>query len=139
MWPVAGCISPSWAADGPRGSRLVAPEPFRGRPGAIRELSGTIAWAEGTPKGGAEKFVLRFPKPVLAAFLWSIPYLEHLAEEAETQVTETYLRACWLSSFPNLNQPVGPSSIALLRLTVMTQGEAQSVVETFHGLPPDFR
>ena len=97
----------------------------------LTDLSG----AEGTPKRGAEKFVLKFPEPVLAAFLWSIPYLDNLAAKTETQVVQEYLAARWQSAFPSKALPTGPDSVALLRLSVMAQGEAEAVVEAFSTLP----
>merc|ERR1719277_1031770 len=99
----------------------------------LTDLSG----AEGTPKGGAEKFVVKLPEPVLAAFLWSIPYLEHLNGQTETQVTENYLMARWQSECTPFAGPRGSSSIALLRLTVMAQGDASTVIQAFQSLPPD--
>merc|ERR1712117_803832 len=75
-----------------------------------------LAGAEGTPRAGAEKFVVKFPEPVLASFLWSIPYLEHLIGKTETQVTENYLMARWQSTCTSLGLSNGSSSLALLRL-----------------------
>merc|ERR1719148_589160 len=96
----------------------------------LTDLSG----AEGTPMGGAEKFVLKFPEPVLAAFLWSIPYLDRLAGKTETEVMEQYLVARWQDTFPDALLPTGPRSIALLRLAVMAQSEAGIIAEAFQRL-----
>eukprot|EP00618_Florenciella_parvula_P040248 CAMPEP_0119536304 /NCGR_PEP_ID=MMETSP1344-20130328/49166_1 /TAXON_ID=236787 /ORGANISM="Florenciella parvula, Strain CCMP2471" /LENGTH=998 /DNA_ID=CAMNT_0007578299 /DNA_START=273 /DNA_END=3269 /DNA_ORIENTATION=+ len=81
-----------------------------------------LAGAEATPKGGAEKFVLRFPHAVLASFLWSIPYLGKLVHMTESEVVEDYLKARWQMSTPDRPLPKDRSALALLRLAAMTQG-----------------
>merc|ERR1719440_893024 len=89
-----------------------------------------LAGAEATPLGGAEKFVLKFPHAVLSSFMWSIPYLQKLADESETAVMETYLKARWSTIAKEEPIPDGPESIACMRLAVMAQGD-NSVVSAF--------
>jgi len=101
----------------------------------LTDLSG----AEGTPKGGAEKLVVKFPEPVLAAFLWSIPYLQHLHGQTETKVTESYLTARWERTFPDVTLPSGFTSVALLRLAVMAQNEGHYVIQAFKSLTNDMQ
>merc|ERR1711957_901718 len=55
-----------------------------------------LAGAEGTPLGGVEKFVLKFPHKVLSAFLWSMPFIFKLLDQTETEVVESYLQQRWL-------------------------------------------
>lgn len=50
----------------------------------LTDLSG----AEGTPLAGAERFTRKFPLSVLICFLWSMPYLQRLAEHSETEVVQ---------------------------------------------------
>jgi hypothetical protein len=90
-----------------------------------------LAGAEATPRGGAEKFVLKFPHAVLSSFLWSIPYLQNLAEEEETAVVESYLHARWKAVAPNNPLPEDAFTIACMRLAVMSHGD-HSVVSAFH-------
>jgi len=94
-----------------------------------------LAGAEGSPLAGAEKFTVKFPHAVLQAFLWSIPYLRNLEESTETEVVESYMEARWLSTFPEIELPKGPSSLAKLRLAVMAQGGAREALESFDMLP----
>lgn len=94
-----------------------------------------LAGAEATPLGGAEKLVTKFPKAVLASFLWSMTYLSRLVGMSETALVEQYLEARWHVLLPDLEVPSGPSAIALMRLALMTQAEdAFEVVRAFEGL-----
>eukprot|EP00928_Gymnodinium_smaydae_P019409 TRINITY_DN17441_c0_g2_i1.p1 TRINITY_DN17441_c0_g2~~TRINITY_DN17441_c0_g2_i1.p1 ORF type:complete len:776 (-),score=98.26 TRINITY_DN17441_c0_g2_i1:234-2342(-) len=93
-----------------------------------------LAGACGTPFGGAEKFVLKFPQSVLAAFLWSIPFLGKLTTQTETQIVENYLKCRWRSICPDEPFPEGPESIALARLLIMTQSDDR-VLQSFRMLP----
>lgn len=97
-----------------------------------------LAGAEGTPRAGAEKFVLKFPHAIMREFIWSIPYLRHLEDKRETIVVEAYLKARWAAMFQAAPIPSGPSSIAQLRLAVMAQQGASKAVSGFHNFlsPP---
>ena len=89
---------------------------------------------------GAEKLVVKFPQPVLSAFLWSMPYLQKLADEDETQVMEGYLKARWEQSQPEKPLEISPESICLLRLYLMTQASSPDIVEAaFSSLSPEER
>jgi len=101
----------------------------------LTDLSG----AEGTPRGGAEKLVLKFPMPVLRAFLWSIPYLQELETKTETQTFDNYLVARWQKTFGDRDLPIGDSRIALLRITVMAQAGASLAASAFPRLPTSVR
>merc|ERR1719181_570618 len=61
-----------------------------------------LAGAEPTPLGGCEKFVIKFPLPVLNSFLKSFAYVHHLADKTETQVMEEYLKMRWGEHSPSL-------------------------------------
>merc|ERR1712190_583572 len=61
-----------------------------------------LAGAEPTPLGGCEKFVVKFPLPVLNSFLRSFEFVEKIAERAETVVMEEYLLMCWNEHEPPL-------------------------------------
>jgi len=93
-----------------------------------------LAGAEGTPLGGAEKFVLRFPHAVLASFLWSMPFLGRLSSQSETAVVEDYLENRWKLAMPSAPVPTDSMAIARMRLLVMAQGK-NGVVEAFDTLP----
>jgi len=90
-----------------------------------------ISGAEGRPLAGAEKLTVKFPLAVLVSFLWSIPYLNRLAEHSETDVLENYLEARFHQSFPDEPTPEGETAIATMRLAVMAQAGASRVVEAF--------
>eukprot|EP00929_Paragymnodinium_shiwhaense_P080548 TRINITY_DN42019_c0_g1_i1.p1 TRINITY_DN42019_c0_g1~~TRINITY_DN42019_c0_g1_i1.p1 ORF type:complete len:1132 (-),score=273.91 TRINITY_DN42019_c0_g1_i1:347-3742(-) len=95
-----------------------------------------LAGAEPTPLGGAEKLVLKFPHAVFASFLWSMPFLSQLAETSETELVEKYLEARWMALLPNEPVPNDFTSITIMRLVVMAQGEdPMTVVEAFRALP----
>lgn len=97
----------------------------------ITDLSG----AEGSPLSGAEKLTCRFPRPVLASFLWSMPFLGRLAEQQETEVVESYLEARFKQTFPDAPLPEGDGAIAILRLAVMAQRGAEFAVQAFSEAP----
>jgi len=80
-----------------------------------------LAGAEPTPLEGSEKFVLKFPMPVLAAFIKSFSIINELAHKTETQVMEDYLIDYWreLSSLGPV--PEGQEAIAIMRLVVQAQ------------------
>lgn len=98
----------------------------------LTDLSG----AEGQPLGGAEKFVLRFPRSVLAAFLWSIPHLQLLTTAPETKVMEHYLEARFQTATVGPLPVAGEDAIALMRLTIMAQGSGNLVKDAYFRLPP---
>merc|ERR1719221_2469164 len=98
-----------------------------------------LAGAEATPLGGSEKFVLKFPHAVLASFMWSIPFLQQLEKQTETEVVEAYLLARWASALPGEDVPEGPDAIARLRLAVMAQTEVVSCNQAFQELPDPVR
>merc|ERR1719277_2175737 len=54
-----------------------------------------LAGAEPHPQEGCEKFVLKFPQPVLQAFLKSFKFTQLLSSKTETQVLEEYLIWRW--------------------------------------------
>jgi hypothetical protein len=93
-----------------------------------------LAGACGTPLGGAEKFVLKFPHSVLKSFIWSVPYLSHLVKLTETETTEKYLQARWHDQFPSKPLPTDTASVARMRLAVMAQQD-YGVIEAFDTLP----
>lgn len=92
-----------------------------------------LAGAEATPKGGCEKLVLKFPHHVLRAFLWSIPYLEHLASQSETAVMKEYLCARWEAAGAG-QLSSGAEGICLLRLMVMAQAKSPQIVKLAFGM-----
>mmetsp|Transcript_31167 Transcript_31167/g.85394 ORF Transcript_31167/g.85394 Transcript_31167/m.85394 type:complete len:1301 (-) Transcript_31167:128-4030(-) len=97
-----------------------------------------LAGAEARPRGGAEKFVLKLPRSLLASFLWSMPYLSNLVTMSETMLVEEYLVARWEKLRPDAPVPSGSSAIALMRLVVMAQVENPSlVVDAYHALSLD--
>jgi len=97
----------------------------------LTDLSG----AEGRPLAGSEKFVLKFPRAVLHSFLWSIPYLQQLVHQSETEVFQSYLVARWEDALDE-ELPCGPHEIAVMRLVVMAQSAGHLVLNAFLRLPP---
>lgn len=95
-----------------------------------------LAGAQGTPLGGAEKFVLAFPRPVLESFLWSIPFLQTLAGETETRVVEKYLEARFRVCLPMMQLPKGAESIPVMRLVAMAQRSDSLVMDAFSHASP---
>mmetsp|Transcript_48883 Transcript_48883/g.114410 ORF Transcript_48883/g.114410 Transcript_48883/m.114410 type:complete len:844 (+) Transcript_48883:79-2610(+) len=94
-----------------------------------------LAGAEGTPNLGCEKFVIKFPMPVLMSFLRSFEFVEKLAAQSETDVMETYLRFRWSEQKPPRGPaPQGPSAVALMRLFCMAQGNAGAILDAFEQL-----
>lgn len=91
-----------------------------------------LAGAQPTPLGGAEMFVLKFPHAVLASFLRSMPHLNHLHKDSETEVVEEYLIARWKKLAPEQPLPSGDIAAAHLRLAVMALNYA--AVEAFEDL-----
>lgn len=91
-----------------------------------------LAGAEPTPLGGCEKFVIKFPLHVLNSFLQSFKFIEGITSQSETEVIEKYLKYRWSDHVPSLGQPpVGPHSIAAMRLLCMAQANGRAVVEAF--------
>ena len=54
-----------------------------------------LAGAEPTPLRGSEKFVLKFPHPVLHSFISSFSLVGSLVSQPETAVYESYLVKNW--------------------------------------------
>ena len=54
-----------------------------------------LAGAEPFPLEGCEKFVLKFPPPILTSFLDSFPVVRKLDIKTETEVFEEYLSWRW--------------------------------------------
>ena len=48
---------------------------------------------------------------------------------------QNYLLARWMSSFPNLSAPSLPAAVAVLRLAVMAQAQAELAMEAFYNAP----
>jgi len=94
-----------------------------------------LAGAEPTPLAGCEKFVTKFPLPVLNSFLRSFSHVERIATETETQVMEDYLKIRWQEHEPSLGPlPTGDSAIAKMRLACMAQMNANAVIKAFDSL-----
>jgi len=97
-----------------------------------------LAAAEPCPMDGCEKFVLKFPQKVLAAFLNSFSIVQQLYSRSETQVLEDYLIWRWQSQEPSLGRPPeGEGSIMKLRLVVMAQGDSERLLEAINKLSPE--
>jgi hypothetical protein len=81
-----------------------------------------LAGAEPTPLRGSEKFVLKFPHPVLHSFISSFSLVGTLVDSSETAVYEKFLLQCWTGSQKELGAPPrGKHAIALMRLVVQVQ------------------
>jgi len=94
-----------------------------------------LAGAEPTPLGGSEKFVIKFPFPVLNSFLRSFEIVEQLAKGTETEVMETYLKMRWSECEPSPGpQPTGANAIAEMRLLCMAQTNALRILQGFKEL-----
>lgn len=97
-----------------------------------------LAGAVPAPLGGAEKFVLKFPHPVLGSFIKSFSIIHDLGHASETEVFEAYLEAAWgeLDLGP---LPSGPEAIALMRLVVQAQAKDKqaAIVDAFSRLSED--
>eukprot|EP00931_Biecheleriopsis_adriatica_P021050 TRINITY_DN13886_c0_g1_i1.p1 TRINITY_DN13886_c0_g1~~TRINITY_DN13886_c0_g1_i1.p1 ORF type:complete len:1262 (+),score=289.72 TRINITY_DN13886_c0_g1_i1:34-3819(+) len=95
-----------------------------------------LAGAEAFPLQGCEKFVLKFPLPVLGNFIDSFPVVWNLGPKTETQVFEDYLCWRWGNAQPGLGpMPSGAGSIAKMRLVLMAQGDSAEVIRQFEKLP----
>eukprot|EP00930_Biecheleria_cincta_P055265 TRINITY_DN41601_c0_g1_i1.p1 TRINITY_DN41601_c0_g1~~TRINITY_DN41601_c0_g1_i1.p1 ORF type:complete len:1261 (-),score=236.73 TRINITY_DN41601_c0_g1_i1:173-3955(-) len=94
-----------------------------------------LAGAEACPKAGCEKFVLKFPQPVLGSFIDSFSSVWHLGSKTETQVFEDYLLWRWSSHKPSLGEaPTGTGAMALMRMVVMAQGDSIAILRHFGKL-----
>jgi hypothetical protein len=94
-----------------------------------------LAGAEPTPLGGCEKFVIKFPLPVLNSFLRSFEFIEKIATSTETEVMEEYLKVRWLECIPSQGPlPSGDSAIAKMRLLCMAQMNANQILKGFDEL-----
>lgn len=95
-----------------------------------------LAGAEPFPMQGCEKFVLKFPLPVLTNFIDSFPVVWNLGPKTETQVYEDYLEWRWNRMDPTLGPvPTDPFTVAKMRLVVMSQGDPMEVLRSFSDLP----
>lgn len=94
-----------------------------------------LAGAEPTPLGGCEKFVIKFPLPVLNSFIRSFATVGRIATETETQVMEGYLLSRWAEH--TAEPPTGPAAIAKMRLLCMAQLNAAPILEAFDRLSAD--
>lgn len=96
-----------------------------------------LAGAEPFPMQGCEKFVLKFPLPVLTNFIDSFPVVWNLGPKTETQVYQDYLEWRWGRADCSLGPvPSDPFRVAKMRLVVMSQGDALEVLRSFSDLPP---
>merc|ERR1719277_746063 len=88
-----------------------------------------LAGAEPTPLAGCEKFVTKFPLPVLNSFLRSFEFVEKIATQTETQVMEEYLKIRWDEHTPSMGSvPIGECAITKMRLLCMAQMNAPVVL-----------
>mmetsp|Transcript_35937 Transcript_35937/g.84137 ORF Transcript_35937/g.84137 Transcript_35937/m.84137 type:complete len:864 (-) Transcript_35937:121-2712(-) len=95
-----------------------------------------LAGAEPTPLAGCDKFVVKFPLPVLNSFLRSFEFVERLCVETETEVNEDYLKTRWIEQTPSRgSSPTGPSAVAKMRILCMSQSNAPKVLDAFDALP----
>ena len=95
-----------------------------------------LAGAVPTPLEGMEKFVLKFPHPVLASFIASFGVVNELAHKSEVAVFEDYLVKCWGDAQARLGPaPQGEHAISLMRLVVQAQADdKQAALLTAHAL-----
>ena len=101
-----------------------------------------LAGAVPKPLEGSEKFVLKFPHPVLGSFIRSFGVINQLAHDSETKVFESYLVQTWQNELPTACGPVpsNPSTaIALMRLAIQgqTADKQVSIVDAFGKLPQE--
>lgn len=94
-----------------------------------------LAGAEPFPMQGCEKFVLKFPLPVLTNFIESFPVVWDLGPKTETQVYEDYLEWRWARDGVGIAMPPDACAVAKMRLVVMSQGNAQEILRAFGDLP----
>ena len=99
-----------------------------------------LAGAEPTPLRGCEKFVLKFPQPVLARLLSSMPLVTRLATTSMSGLYEEYLRASWPGGTLG-PPPTDQTAPALMRLMLQAQEPAmqRAVHDAFHALGIDAR
>jgi len=94
-----------------------------------------LAGAEPTPLAGCEKFVTKFPLPVLNSFLRSFEFVGKIASNTETEVMEEYLKMRWQEAEPAVGPlPTGDSAIARMRLLCMAQANTVSILKAFDKL-----
>jgi len=100
-----------------------------------------LAGAEPTPLRGSEKFVVRFPQPVLEGIIKSMPVVQMLANTSPTALFESFLEQAWHDAKHLGPLPVGDESIALMRLIVQVQEPAKQlrVRDAFLALQPEQR
>jgi hypothetical protein len=99
-----------------------------------------LAGAEPTPLGGCEKFVIKFPLPVLNSFLRSFEFVGKIATMTETQVMEEYLQMRWTEHIPSPGPlPTGDSAVAKMRLLCMSQMNAGPILRDFEKLSEEDR
>eukprot|EP00425_Heterocapsa_triquetra_P043850 CAMPEP_0195086444 /NCGR_PEP_ID=MMETSP0448-20130528/26578_1 /TAXON_ID=66468 /ORGANISM="Heterocapsa triquestra, Strain CCMP 448" /LENGTH=894 /DNA_ID=CAMNT_0040119929 /DNA_START=141 /DNA_END=2823 /DNA_ORIENTATION=+ len=99
-----------------------------------------LAGAEPTPLGGCEKFVIKFPLPVLNSFLRSFEFVGKIATQTETEVVEEYLKTRWLEHQPSPGPlPTGDCAIAKMRLLCMSQMNAGPILRDFDKLTEEDR
>ena len=81
-----------------------------------------LAGAEPTPLRGSEKFVLKFPHPVLHSFISSFSLVGSLVNCTETEVFESFLTTHWGELSHGLGPPPrGRDAVALMRLVAQVQ------------------
>ena len=105
----------------------------------LTDLAGAIP----SPLAGSEKFVLKFPHPVLGSFIRSFGVINQLADASETAVFEKYLVQAW-REIPQSEVgpvPTGDTAIALMRLVLQAQtsDKQHAIVDAFANLPEDDR
>lgn len=95
-----------------------------------------LAGAEPTPLGGCEKFVMKFPLPVLNSFLRSFKVVTQIASRTETEVMEEYLKMRWQEHIPSLGPPPkGKDALLKLRLLCMAQANFAPILQAVPNLP----
>lgn len=99
-----------------------------------------LAGAEPTPLAGCDKFVTKFPLPVLNSFLQSFEFVERIACHLETEVMEDYLKMRWTDHSPFIGPlPTGEGAIAKMRLLCMGQMNASKYLAVYDQLNDDDR
>lgn len=97
-----------------------------------------LAGAEPTPLGGCEKFVIKFPLPVLNSFLRSFEFVQKITDHTESEVMEEYLQMRWSESDAKIGPvPKGDSAVAKMRLLCMAQMNARPILKAFNELSDD--
>ena len=99
-----------------------------------------LAGAVPTPLEGSTQFAVRFPQPVLASFLRSIPLVQRLATKSETELFEAFLVEWWPKDKLG-PPPEGDDAIALMRLMVQVQTpeDQRKLREAYGRLPSESR